>query len=217
MWVYMRTKKAIPVWAALNRHDWWHDSVLVTIHFVTFLRGIRSSQFSAKQTHGLFFYLKPAGTASKRYLWVLAAPSLTIKWGFELASGLETMQTEWKQELTVIRSHIFIRRQRWTAWYMEKSWDWYLPSIKVKLSFLKAVQWFWHKHTHIITQAVRATSAPLPNWCLAACSQTHNVNTYGCLVFSGGHSWPLFLLHFLSFVYYHSIFPACAHPSPFLN
>lgn len=80
-----------------------------------------------------------------------------------------------------------------------------LLSIKVTLSSLKAAQWFWHKNIHTHTSCI-GNLCPFPDWCLATRSQTHNVNTEGFPVFSGGHSWPLFLLHFLSFVYYRSIF-----------
>lgn len=80
-----------------------------------------------------------------------------------------------------------------------------LLSIKVTLSSLKAAQWFWHKNIHTHTSCI-GNLCPFPDWCLATRSQTHNVNTEGFPVFSGGHLWPLFLLHFLSFVYYRSIF-----------
>lgn len=131
---------------------------------------------------------------------------MRVWFGISFGNNADRMKT---RELNVIKSHIFIRWQRWKTY---STWKKLIPICLFHLFCpLKSHSALWRQLSGFGTKTYTHTSCignlcPFPDWCLATRSQTHNVNTEGFPVFSGGHLWPLFLLHFLSFVYYRSIF-----------
>lgn len=118
----------------------------------------------------------------------------------------------------MIKTHIFIRRQCWTA-YMGKTVmmtdaDFSSPqSIIAILSSLNVIWWVWLWFQYL-NAALKTRKRFVGNLCSFA--QPNPQCKYKGLscVFRWSHR-PLVLLFFLSFVHYQSIFPSLTHPSSF--
>lgn len=195
-------------------------SVISGGYFTEIIKTGSSLGSQKKHTHTHtqgWFYFKPAGAASERYLSGSSIYDHKRRVWFGIRFGNNAMKTGQPQ---MIESHISNRRLCWETQYMEKSWCWYVFFISplhwnYMQTFFQGSAAVWKKtntHTHML---YRQPLPLLPNWCLASPSQTRKVNTRGLpCVFAGGRVWQHFLLHFLPFVHYRSVFFHCSPTHP---